>query len=192
MNHPYETYTERAKRALILAQAAALGFNHPAIGTEHLLVGLVREEQGLAARVLGELGAGPDRLPPAVEDGLGRGAHPIAGDLALTPPTERVLHQAVEEARHLGHAQTGTGHLLLALVDECDGSAVGVLAHLGLERAAVRTAVLQAIAQTAVATSDGPGAQPQRHGAPLPGPAVRFATATCPCATSWRIRSAAT
>ncbi len=137
----FEKFTERARRVLTLAQEEAQHFNHSYIGTEHILLGLVREEEGVAAKVLTNLGVGLSKVRSAVEFIIGRGEKPSSGEIGLTPRAKRVIELAIDEARHLGHNYIGTEHILLGLLREGEGIAAGVLDSLGitLERARAET-----------------------------------------------------
>jgi ATP-dependent Clp protease ATP-binding subunit ClpC len=137
----FEKFSERARRVLTLAQEEAQHLNHNYIGTEHILLGLVREEDGVAAKVLVNLGAGLGKVRSAVEFIIGRGEKPGTGEIGLTPRAKRVIELAIDEARHLGHNYIGTEHLLLGLLREGEGVAAGVLDSLGitLERARAET-----------------------------------------------------
>jgi len=141
-----DRFTERARKVLMLAQEEAKRMNHNYIGTEHLLLGLVQEESGVAARVLRELGVNPYRVRKIIEDTVGRGGRATMGQTAgLTPRTKRVIELAVEEARRMGHHYIGTEHLLLGLVREGEGLAVNVLRDLGVDLDAVRIQTTRAI-----------------------------------------------
>ncbi|MFH1639515.1 MAG: ATP-dependent Clp protease ATP-binding subunit [Chloroflexota bacterium] len=137
----FEKFSERARRVLTLAQEEAQHLNHNYIGTEHILLGLVREEEGVAAKVLVNLGTGLNKVRSAVEFIIGRGEKPGSGEIGLTPRAKRVIELAIDEARHLGHNYIGTEHLLLGLLREGEGVAAGVLDSLGitLERARAET-----------------------------------------------------
>ncbi len=134
----FDKFTERARKVLTLAQEEATRFNHNYIGTEHLLLGLVREGEGVAAKVLGNLGVELDRVRGAVEFIIGRGDRMIVGEIGLTPRAKKVIELAVDEARRLGHHYIGTEHLLLGLVREGEGIAAGVLESLGVNLEKVR------------------------------------------------------
>ncbi len=134
----FDKFTERARKVLTLAQEEATRFNHNYIGTEHLLLGLVREGEGVAAKVLGNLGVELDRVRSAVEFIIGRGDRMIVGEIGLTPRAKKVIELAVDEARRLGHHYIGTEHLLLGLVREGEGIAAGVLESLGVNLEKVR------------------------------------------------------
>jgi len=122
--------------------------SHNYIGTEHLLLGLVKEENGIAGRVLREMGAKPERVAEMVERMTGTGRRsPSAGKLELTPRTKQVLEFAVEEARKLSHNYIGTEHLLLGLIRHADGVAIDVLRQLGLTPDRIRRETLRAIQQ---------------------------------------------
>jgi ATP-dependent Clp protease ATP-binding subunit ClpC len=144
----FDKFTERARRVLTLAQEEAQRFNHNYIGTEHLLLGLVREGDGVAAKVLGNLGVELAKVRSAVEFIIGRGEKPISGEVGLTPRAKKVIELAVEEARRLNHSYIGTEHLLLGLVREGEGIAFGVLESLGVSLERVRTETTRILSQS--------------------------------------------
>ncbi len=148
MSDKLDRFTKRARRVLTLAQEEALRLNHNYIGTEHLLLGLVREENGVAVKVLRELGVEPVQVIRAVERTVGRGERPPFGKPTLAPRTKRVIELAVDEARLMGHHYIGTEHLLLGLVREGEGIAVNVLRGLGINLDRVRTQTARNILQT--------------------------------------------
>jgi len=123
------------------AQQEAQRFQHSYIGTEHILLGLVRENKGIAAHVLLNLGVERDKVRSAVEYIIGRGDRIVVGEIGLTPIAKRVIELAVDEARRMNHSYIGTEHLLLGLVREGKGIAAGVLESLGvtLEKARKQT-----------------------------------------------------
>jgi len=141
MVNRFEKFSERARRVLTLAQEEAEHFNHSYIGTEHILLGLVREDEGVAAKALANLGVGLSKLRSAVEFTMGRGEKKSSGEIGLTPRAKRVIELAIDEARHLGHNYIGTEHLLLGLLREGGGVATGILDSFGitLERAREET-----------------------------------------------------
>jgi ATP-dependent Clp protease ATP-binding subunit ClpC len=143
-----EKFTKRARRVLTYAQEEAVRLNHNYIGTEHLLLGLIREEEGLAAKVLRDLGVDQNRARQEIEDVVGRGQAPAGARLSLTPRTKRVIELAVDEARRLGHHYIGTEHLLLGLVREGDGIAVNVLKSLNVSPDKVRSQLNKAVLET--------------------------------------------
>ena len=144
----FDKFTERARRVLSLAQEEAQRFNHNYIGTEHLLLGLVREGDGLAAKVLANLGVELNKVRSAVEFIIGRGDRPISGEVGLTPRAKKVIELAVDEARRLNHHYIGTEHLLLGLVREGEGIAAGVLESLGVNLEKVRTETTRILSQS--------------------------------------------
>ena len=144
----FEKFTERARRVLTLAQEEALRFNHNYIGTEHILLGLVREGEGVAAKVLANLGVDLNKVRSAVEFIIGRGDKAVTGEIGLTPRARKVIELAVDEARRLGHHYIGTEHLLLGLVREGEGIAAGVLESLGVSLEKVRTEVSRVLSQS--------------------------------------------
>ena len=147
MSPLYDKYTERAKQVLMLAREEANRFNHNYIGTEHLLLGLVREGEGIAAKVLYDMGVDITKVRSAVEFIIGRGERVNVGEISLTPRAKKVIELAVEEARRLGHNYIGTEHLLLGLVREGEGIAAGVLESLGVSLEKVRQKVIQSVSQ---------------------------------------------
>ncbi len=152
MSDRLDKFTERAKKVLVYAQDEATRFNHNYIGTEHLLLGLLREGDGIAAKVLGNLGAELNKVRSAVEFIIGRGERMVVGDINLTPRAKRVIELAVEEARRLGHNYIGTEHLLLGLVREGEGIAAGVLESLGVNLDKVRAQVVQVVSHGSMET----------------------------------------
>ncbi len=152
----FDKFTERARRVLQLAQEEAQRFNHNYIGTEHLLLGLVREGDGVAAKVLGNLGVELTKVRSAVEFIIGRGDRPTSADnIGLTPRAKKVIELAVDEARRLNHHYIGTEHLLLGLVREGEGIAAGVLESLGVSLEKVRAEVNRILSQST--PQGGPG-----------------------------------
>ncbi len=143
----FDKFTERARKVLQLAQEEAQRFNHNYIGTEHLLLGLVREGEGVAAKVLANLGVELNKVRSAVEFIIGRGDRTVTGDIGLTPRAKKVIELSVDEARRLNHHYIGTEHLLLGLLREGEGIAAGVLENLGVSLDAVRAAILTFLAQ---------------------------------------------
>ena len=137
----FEKFSEQARKVLTMAQEEAQNLSHSYIGTEHILLGLMREEEGVAAKVLVSLGVSLSKLRSAVESVIGRGEEPGTGETGLTPGAKRVIELAIDEARQLGHNYIGTEHLLLGLLREGKGIAVDVLDSFGvtLERARAET-----------------------------------------------------
>ena len=133
----FDKFTERARKVLSLSQEEAQRFQHNYIGTEHLLLGLVREGEGVAAVVLLKLGIELNKVRSTVEFIIGRGDRIVLGEIGLTPRAKKVIELAVDEARRMNHHYIGTEHLLLGLLREGEGIGAGVLESLGvrLERA---------------------------------------------------------
>ena len=152
---PFDRFNDRAKRVLALAQDEAIRFNHNYIGTEHLLLGLVREGEGVAARVLDSLGVELSKVRTAVEFIIGRGDSTTSpSEITLSPRTKKVIELAIDEARKLGHSHVGTEHLLLGLVREGEGIASGVLESLGVSLEKVRHQVIATLGQQHPATAE--------------------------------------
>ena len=155
----FDKFTDRARKVLTLAQDEAQRFNHNYIGTEHLLLGLVREGEGVAARVLENMNVELAKVRTAVEFIIGRGDRPVVGEVGLTPRAKRVIELAIDEARRLGHNYIGTEHLLLGLVREGEGIAAGVLESLGVNLDKVRHEVIRVLSQS---SSASPAAETKR------------------------------
>jgi len=155
----FDKFTDRARKVLTLAQDEAQRFNHNYIGTEHLLLGLVREGEGVAARVLENMNVELPKVRTAVEFIIGRGDRPVVGEVGLTPRAKRVIELAIDEARRLGHNYIGTEHLLLGLVREGEGIAAGVLESLGVNLDKVRHEVIRVLSQS---SSAGPTPEAKR------------------------------
>src|SRR5437773_9709559 len=137
----FDKFTERARKVLQYAQEEAARFQHNYIGTEHLLLGLVREGSTPAASVLYGLGVDLAKVRSAVEFIIGRGEQPPTGDIGLTPRAKKVIEFSVDEARRFSHDYIGTEHLLLGLLREGEGIAAGVLESLGVRLELVRERV---------------------------------------------------
>ena len=161
----FDRFTDRARKVLTLAQDEAQRFNHNYIGTEHLLLGLVREGEGVAAKVLENLNVELAKVRQAVEFIIGRGERPVIGEIGLTPRAKKVIELAIDEARRLGHTYIGTEHLLLGLVREEGGIASGVLESLGVSLEKVRHEVVRVLSQSS-SPSQAPG---DRRGAAASG-----------------------
>jgi ATP-dependent Clp protease ATP-binding subunit ClpC len=145
-----DRFTKRARRVLTVAGDEARKLNHRFIGTEHILLGLVAEEGGVAMRVLRELNISADQVRSAVERTVGRGTRPTFTQPTLTPRTKRVIELAVDEARRRGQHYIGTEHLLLGLVREGEGVAVDVLRRLGAPPEAIQDQVDRVLKETPV------------------------------------------
>ena len=144
----FNKFTERARKVLSLAQEEAQRFQHNYIGTEHLLLGLVREGEGVAAEVLANLGVELNKVRSAVEFIIGRGDRIVLGEIGLTPRAKKVVELAVDEAHLLNHDYIGTEHLLLGLVREKEGIAAGALEGLGVNLEKARMQTLLALGQS--------------------------------------------
>ncbi len=143
----FDKFTERARKVLSLSQEEAQRFQHNYIGTEHLLLGLVREGEGVAAVVLSNLGVELNKVRDTVEAIIGRGDRIVLGEIGLTPRAKKVIELAVDEARRLNHHYIGTEHLLLGLVREGEGIAAGVLESMGVNLEKVRIATIKVLDQ---------------------------------------------
>jgi ATP-dependent Clp protease ATP-binding subunit ClpC len=157
----FEKFSERARRVLSLANEEAQRFNHNYIGTEHILLGLVRETDGVAAKVLSNLGVELDKVRSAVEFIIGRHEKPTSGEKGLTPRTKKVVELAVDEARRLNHNFIGTEHLLIGLLREGEGVAAGVLESLQVTLDKVRAETSRILTQSPGQSQSGSGARGQ-------------------------------
>ena len=177
----FERFTERARQVVVLAQDEARALKHNYIGTEHILLGLLREEEGLAARGLASLEVTLEEVRRRVEEIVGVGEEVTAGQIPFTPRAKKVLELALREALSIGHNYIGTEHILLGLVRENDGVAAAILLDLGLDAERVRGEVI---------TTLGPGA----IGAPIGAPgrrrcrARRGLTTTAALHPAWEYR----
>jgi ATP-dependent Clp protease ATP-binding subunit ClpC len=139
----FERFTERARQVVVLAQDEARALKHDYIGTEHLLLGLLREEEGLAARVLETLGVELEEVRDQVARIVGQGEHVATGQIPFTPRAKAVLELSLREALALGHNYIGTEHVLLGIARENDGMAVRVLREVGVDVASIRDELLR-------------------------------------------------
>jgi len=138
----FERFTDRARRVLVLAQEEARLLSHNAIDTEHVLLGLLDEGEGVAAQALASLNIDPDAVRAKVEDNIGPAGSPTTGSPPFTPRTKKVLELSLREAQQLGHTYIGTEHLLLGLVREGEGFAAQILESLGADLPRVRQQVI--------------------------------------------------
>ena len=153
----FEKFSEKARRVLSLAQEEAQRFNHTYIGTEHVLLGLVRETDGVAAKVLTNLGVELPKVRSAVEFIIGRGERAATGEIGLTPRAKKVIELAVDEARRLNHNYIGTEHLLIGLMREGEGVPAGVLESLGVTLDKIRAETSRILSQNVQQSPSGSG-----------------------------------
>jgi len=139
----FERFTDRARRVVAQAREEASRLDHNYIGTEHLLLGLIDEGEGVGARALDSLGISLDAVRQQVEEIIGRGHQAPSGHIPFTPRAKKVLELSLREAQQLGHHYIGTEHILLALIREGDGVAAQVLVKLGADRNRVRQQVIE-------------------------------------------------
>src|SRR6056297_3344320 len=139
----FERFTDRARRVVVLAQEEARMLNHNYIGTEHILLGLIHEGEGVAAKALESMGISLEAVRNQVTEIIGRGQTAPAGHIPFTPRAKKVLELSLREALQLGHNYIGTEHILLGLIREGEGVAAQVLQKLGAELQKVRQTVIQ-------------------------------------------------
>ncbi|WP_218080708.1 ATP-dependent Clp protease ATP-binding subunit [Anthocerotibacter panamensis] len=151
----FERFTEKAIKVIMLAQEEARRLGHNFVGTEQILLGLIGEGTGVAAKVLKSMGVNLKDARVEVEKIIGRGSGFVAVEIPFTPRAKRVLELSLEEARQLGHNYIGTEHLLLGLIREGEGVAARVLENLGVDLSKVRTQVIRMLGETAEVTSAG-------------------------------------
>src|SRR6478735_11429540 len=151
-------FTERAQKVLALAQEEALRLGHNNIGTEHILLGIVREGEGIAAKALSALGLSTEKIQKEVEALIGRGQE-LTQTIHYTPRAKKVIELSMDEARKLGHSYVGTEHILLGLIREGEGVAARVLNNLGISLNKARQQVLQLLGSNeSVQSNHGPSA----------------------------------
>jgi ATP-dependent Clp protease ATP-binding subunit ClpC len=151
----FERFTEKAIKVIMLAQEEARRLGHNFVGTEQILLGLIGEGTGVAAKVLKSMGVNLKDARVEVEKIIGRGSGFVAVEIPFTPRAKRVLELSLEEARQLGHNYIGTEHLLLGLIREGEGVAARVLENLGVDLAKVRTQVIRMLGETAEVSAGG-------------------------------------
>ncbi|MCA1691916.1 MAG: NDP-hexose 4-ketoreductase, partial [Actinobacteria bacterium] len=139
----FERFTDRARRVVVLAQEEARLLNHNYIGTEHILLGLIHEGEGVAAKALEQLGISLEAVRTQVEEIIGQGGSSPSGHIPFTPRAKKVLELSLREALQLGHNYIGTEHILLGLIREGEGVAAQVLVKLGADLSRVRQQVIQ-------------------------------------------------
>ena len=175
----FERFTERARQVVVLAQEEARTLKHNYIGTEHILLGLLREEEGLAARVLESLDITVERVRAQVVRIVGSGEEVTSGQIPFTPRAKKVLELALREALSLGHNYIGTEHILLGLVRENEGVAARILLDFDADSEKIRNEVIRMLS--------GPGSR-QRGGGAGAGAAAagqdRAARSLPSCSTS--------
>ena len=169
----FERFTDRTRRVVVLAQEEARMLNHNYIGTEHILLGLIREGDGYAARTLESLGISLDAVRQQVEEIIGRGQQAPSGHIPFTPRAKKVLELSLRESLQLGHNYIGTEHILLGLLREGDGVAAQVLVTLGADLNRVRQQVIQLLHGYQGQDVESAGPRPGgRAPAGLPGDAL--------------------
>ena len=155
----FERFTDRARQVVVLAQEEARMLNHDYIGTEHILLGLIREGNGVAAKALESLGISLEAVRQQVEEIIGRGQHVSSNQIPFAAPAKEVLELSLREALQLGHNYIGTEHILLGLIREGDGVAAQVLVKLGADHDRIRRQVIQLL-------QGSPGREPAAEGLP--------------------------
>ena len=166
----FERFTDRARRVVVLAQEEARLLNHNYIGTEHILLGLIHEGEGVAAKALESLGISLQAVRDQVEEIIGQGGSSPSGHIPFTPRAKKVLELSLREALQLGHNYIGTEHILLGLIREGEGVAAQVLTKLGADLSRVRQQVIQLLSGYSGSGADGPeGSRKERASATAGG-----------------------
>src|SRR4249920_1661767 len=158
----FERFTDRARRVVVLAQEEARVLDHNYIGTEHILLGLIHEGEGVAARALESLGISLEAVRTQVQEMIGPGDEAPTGHIPFTPRAKKVLELSLREALGLGHNYIGTEHILLGLIREGEGVAAKVLIKLGGNLDRVRQQVIQSLADASQLQAEQVGAVPPR------------------------------
>src|SRR5512133_1440637 len=156
----FERFTDRARRVVVLAQEEARMLNHNYIGTEHILLGLIHEGEGVAAKALEALGISLEAVRAQVEEIIGHGGSAPSGHIPFTPRAKKVLELSLREALQLGHNYIGTEHILLGLIREGEGVAAQVLVKLGADLSRVRQQVIQLLSGYAGGKESAPQGSP--------------------------------
>jgi ATP-dependent Clp protease ATP-binding subunit ClpC len=168
----FERFTDRARKVVVLAQEEARLLNHNYIGTEHILLGLIHEDEGVAAETLGSIGISLEAVRAQVKEIVGRGRQSPPAHIPFTPRAKKVLELSLREARQLGHNYIGTEHILLGLIREGAGVAAQVLKQFGADLTRVRDEVLAVIgegsAEGSTVATGGASDEQIRSTVPLP------------------------
>src|SRR4051794_26915748 len=170
----FERFTDRARRVVVLAQEEARLLNHNYIGTEHILLGLIHEGEGVAAKALESLGISLEKVRREVEEIIGHGGEPPSGHIPFTPRAKKVLELSLREALQLGHNYIGTEHILLGLIREGEGVAAQVLVKLGADLPRVRVQVMQFMSGSAGAENIQTGVEVRSSVVPSPPESCAF------------------
>ena len=153
----FERFTDRARRVIVLAQEEARTLQHNYIGTEHLLLGLIREGEGVAAKALASKGVELDATRKQVEEMIGKGNAAPNGHIPFTPHAKQVLEFSLREALQLGHSYIGTEHILLGLIREGEGVGTQVLIKMDVDLGELRSATIDMIRGNSGTSTDGKG-----------------------------------
>jgi ATP-dependent Clp protease ATP-binding subunit ClpA len=155
----FERFTDRARRVVVLAQEEARMLNHNYIGTEHILLGLIHEGEGVACQALESMGISLQAVRDQVEEIIGQGQTPAAGHIPFTPRSKKILELSLREAHRLGHNYIGTEHILLGLIREGEGVGAQILQKLGVDLNTARERVI-VVLQSYAGGEAPPGQEP--------------------------------
>ncbi len=144
----FKRYTERVRKVIMMAQEEAVNLNHNYIGTEHILVGLVKENEGIAGKILREIGVEPEKIIEEIEKIVGKGEYQEVSEITFTPRAKKVLELASQEATQLGQNYIGTEHILLGLIKEGSGVATRILSDLGIDLDSIYSQVMKVLMES--------------------------------------------
>jgi ATP-dependent Clp protease ATP-binding subunit ClpC len=144
----FKRYTEKVRKVIMMAQEEAVNLNHNYIGTEHILVGLVKENEGIAGKVLRDVGAEPDKIVEEIEKIVGKGEYQEVSEITFTPRAKKVLELASQEASQLGQNYIGTEHLLMGLIKEGSGVATRILTEMGIDLDSIYSQVMKVLMES--------------------------------------------
>jgi ATP-dependent Clp protease ATP-binding subunit ClpC len=184
----FERFTDRARRVVVLAQEEARMLNHNYIGTEHILLGLIHEGEGVAAKALESLNISLEAVRQQVEEIIGQGQAAPTGHIPFTPRAKKVLELSLREALQLGHNYIGTEHILLGLIREGEGVAAQVLQKLGADLNRVRQNVMQLLSGYTAGASEE---EPRTAWTPASGPSCPWCSKPLEGALAYRTMVAA-
>ena len=158
----FKRYTEKVRKVIMMAQEEAVNLNHNYIGTEHILVGLVKENEGIAGKILRELGIEPEKVIEEIEKIVGKGEYQEVSEITFTPRAKKVLELASQEASQLGQNYIGTEHLLLGLIKEGSGVATRILSDMGIDMDTIYSQVMKVLMESTHSSETSAGVSTRR------------------------------
>ncbi len=164
----FKRYTEKVRKVIMMAQEEAVNLNHNYIGTEHILVGLVKENEGIAGKILRELGIEPEKVIEEIEKIVGKGDYQEVSEITFTPRAKKVLELASQEASQLGQNYIGTEHLLLGLIKEASGVATRILTEMGIDLDTIYSQVMKVLMESSHSSETTAGGGVSRKDSKVP------------------------